>query len=468
MILGRALQYRLRNILPADLSSRRASFVAWSRQSLILTLIGASLCLAVIFGTNSGKSQALQAQDLQACHEEREARSNLLEALTLKHESAIREHRNIEDSRSALKQSRNDAQAELATLHHDMAEALQHVEKAKQERDIARDLAASLLKEQADLKEQLQDQPQTQSQADRHTLWLPSAERDKGDSELAAVLRQVSINNEIMVAISNRNYAMPGGMLTTWTENVKRAGVKNAMVVALDAQTKTYAEAQGIVAHEMHLEISAAQKDVGSNHAVSGLKFKILRHFLQLGYAVLLSDVDIVTLQNPFDHLYRDSDVEAMSDGWSNDTAYGYNDVLDDAKMGWARYAHSMRVLVFNSGLFYIQPTLASLDLLDRIAFRLDNENGWDQAIFNEVIFFPSHGHHKDPSVTRRVMDYMDFMNSKTLFTVVRKDESLRKYQPVTIHVNYHPDKHPRMLAVVQRYVDGDMQALNAFPDGSI
>ncbi len=71
------------------------------------------------------------------------------------------------------------------------------------------------------------------------------------------------------------------------------------------------------------MQISAAQKDVGSNHAVSGLKFKILRHFLQLGYAVLLSDVDIVTLQNPFDHLYRDSDVEAMSDGWNNDTAYG-------------------------------------------------------------------------------------------------------------------------------------------------
>jgi hypothetical protein len=63
----------------------------------------------------------------------------------------------------------------------------------------------------------------------------------------------------------------------------------------------------------------------------------------------------------------------------------GYNDVLDDAKMGWARYAHSMRVFVFNSGLFYIQPTLASLDLLDRIAHRLDNENGWDQAIFNEA-----------------------------------------------------------------------------------
>lgn len=63
----------------------------------------------------------------------------------------------------------------------------------------------------------------------------------------------------------------------------------------------------------------------------------------------------------------------------------GYNDVLDDAKMGWSRYIHSMRVFVFNSGLFYIRPTLASLDLLDRIAYRLDHESGWDQAIFNEV-----------------------------------------------------------------------------------
>ena len=53
--------------------------------------------------------------------------------------------------------------------------------------------------------------------------------------------------------------------------------------------------------------------------------------------------------------------------------------------MGWARYAHSMRVFVINSGLFYIRPTLASVDLMDRITHRLDTENGWDQAIFNEV-----------------------------------------------------------------------------------
>ena len=69
--------------------------------------------------------------------------------------------------------------------------------------------------------------------------------------------------------------------------------------------------------------MSEAQKDVGSNHAVSGLKFRILRPILEMGYAVLLSDVDIVIVQNPFDHLHRDCDVEGMSDGWDNATAYG-------------------------------------------------------------------------------------------------------------------------------------------------
>lgn len=70
-------------------------------------------------------------------------------------------------------------------------------------------------------------------------------------------------------------------------------------------------------------QISKSQAGTGSNHAVSSLKFRVLRHFLQLGYSVFLSDVDIVTLQNPFPFLMRDSDVEGMSDGFDNGTAYG-------------------------------------------------------------------------------------------------------------------------------------------------
>jgi hypothetical protein len=44
---------------------------------------------------------------------------------------------------------------------------------------------------------------------------------------------------------------------------------------------------------------------------------------MDIGYSVLLSDVDIAILKNPFDHLYRDSDVEGMTDGFDERTAYG-------------------------------------------------------------------------------------------------------------------------------------------------
>ena len=63
----------------------------------------------------------------------------------------------------------------------------------------------------------------------------------------------------------------------------------------------------------------------------------------------------------------------------------GYDDVADDPSMGWARYAHSMRVFCFNSGLFYIRPTEAAQQLLEGVMRRIETEAGWDQAIFNEV-----------------------------------------------------------------------------------
>ncbi len=68
---------------------------------------------------------------------------------------------------------------------------------------------------------------------------------------------QVAIDNEVMVAISNSNYAMPGGMLDTWMDGVKRANVTNAMVIALDRETKDHAESMGVPAHLMTLQVRA-------------------------------------------------------------------------------------------------------------------------------------------------------------------------------------------------------------------
>ncbi|KAL6213557.1 hypothetical protein ACLB2K_013004 [Fragaria x ananassa] len=295
----------------------------------------------------------------------------------------------------------------------------------------------------------------------------PSVVPDKSvNPRLAKVLEKVAVNKEIIVALANSNVKE---MLEVWFTNIKRVGIPNYLVVALDEEIARYCEANNVPVYKRDPDkgIDSVAR-TGGNHAVSGLKFHILREFLQLGYSVLLSDVDIVYLQNPFNHLYRDSDVESMTDGHNNNTAYGFNDVFDEPKMGWARYAHTMRMWVYNSGFFYVRPTIPSIELLDRVAGRLSKEpNSWDQAVFNEELFFPSHPGYDGLHASRRTMDFYLFMNSKVLFKTVRKDDNLSKLKPVIVHVNYHPDKLPRMLAVVEFYVNGKQDALKSFPDGS-
>lgn len=281
---------------------------------------------------------------------------------------------------------------------------------------------------------------------------------------LAEILKSVAINGELVVGVSNLRVLE---MLKLWFEGLKRSGVTNFLVVALDDETASFCKIHDVHSYRRDAVVSESQMKTGDNHAVSGLKFHLLRDFLALGYSVLLSDIDIVYLQNPFSFLYRDCDVESMTDGFDNVTAYGLDDVSDDPSMGWARFAHTIRIWVFNSGLFYIRPTVASIELLDRVTARLSREDSWDQAVFNEELFYPSHPGYEGLHASKRVMDYYLFVNSKVLFKTLRKDYRWKDHKPVTIHVNYHPDKFERMLAVVDYYVLGNPNALDRFPDGS-
>ncbi|KAG7651760.1 putative nucleotide-diphospho-sugar transferase [Arabidopsis thaliana] len=282
---------------------------------------------------------------------------------------------------------------------------------------------------------------------------------------LAKLLEKVAVNKEIIVVLANSNVKP---MLELQIASVKRVGIQNYLIVALDDSMESFCESKEVVFYKRDPDkaVDMVGKS-GGNHAVSGLKFRVLREFLQLGYSVLLSDVDIVFLQNPFSHLHRDSDVESMSDGHDNNTAYGFNDVFDEPSMGWARYAHTMRIWVFNSGFFYLRPTLPSIDLLGRVADTLSKSEAWDQAVFNEQLFYPSHPGYTGLHASKRVMDMYEFMNSKVLFKTVRKNQELKKLKPVIVHLNYHPDKLERMHAVVEFYVNGKQDALDSFPDGS-
>lgn len=48
------------------------------------------------------------------------------------------------------------------------------------------------------------------------------------------------------------------------------------------------------------------------------------------------SDLDVVTLQDPFAHLHRDADLEATTDGATLGEAYGQIYAQDEHGMGWS------------------------------------------------------------------------------------------------------------------------------------
>lgn len=70
----------------------------------------------------------------------------------------------------------------------------------------------------------------------------------------------------------------------------------------------------------------------------AAVKWALVQLALRLGVSPLVADPGTVFLANPFEHLYRDADVEAASDGWDEASAWGYDHVVDDPLMGWSRY----------------------------------------------------------------------------------------------------------------------------------
>ncbi len=61
------------------------------------------------------------------------------------------------------------------------------------------------------------------------------------------------------MAVSNKNLAWPGGMLETWVTNVRRAGVPNAMIIALDDETKAAADKLGFPAFRMDVPVGGVK-----------------------------------------------------------------------------------------------------------------------------------------------------------------------------------------------------------------
>ena len=64
--------------------------------------------------------------------------------------------------------------------------------------------------------------------------------------------------------------------------------LKNWLVVAIDEKLRDYCQERGIPHFYRPVVIPDTQKNAGSNHAISAMKYEIIRDFLELGWDVLL------------------------------------------------------------------------------------------------------------------------------------------------------------------------------------
>ena len=243
------------------------------------------------------------------------------------------------------------------------------------------------------------------------------------------MLRKTAVRREVLVAVCNSNVI---GQLDKWVESNRRAGITNMLIVAIDDRLPKHLDSAG-VAYWKRINRAAG------SHKISAQKFMYVKEFLTTGCSVLMSDIDVVYLRNPFDYLHRDSDIEGTTDGWDDGSAYGWTEQLDDPSLGpYGRFRPAMRITAWNSGLWYARATHASLNLMSILAQRMATEDTWDQAAFGEEVARPARDDHLAAGITKRALNHWCFANSKTTFRRIRVEPQLKTHVPVVVHANYH------------------------------
>ena len=277
----------------------------------------------------------------------------------------------------------------------------------------------------------------------------------KGREELCDVVKTTAnAHRQVLVAVCNSGII---NQLSKWVESNRRANITNMMIVAIDANLPKWLD-ENKVAYWRRTTSAAG------SHKISAQKFQYVKEFLTVGCSVLMSDIDVVYLQDPFLFLHNDADVEGTTDGWDDGSAYGWTEHLDDPSMGLAgRFRPAMRITAWNSGLWYIAATHAGLRLMSILAYRMATEDTWDQAAFGEEVARPARDSHLASGITKRALNHWCFCNSKTLFRRIKSEARFAEHRPVVVHANYHQPKPPRMTAVYDRWHLGQKDAMNRF-----
>ena len=376
-----------------------------------------------------------------------------------------------------------------AELRRQLASANRELGSLRDQLTTERRRLAALQQSGGEVASQQQAQQQAQQQpAQKHQLATPPQAAQRWDEtpdhrRLYELLTRVAnprrevmtgLVNDVMMCTNHRTCWWNGGnILETFLQALKRIGLTNYAMVTLDDATEQFCQRfGGVPSLRMALPVPTAQQGSRGANMISTLKYGLLRQMLLMEFSVLVVDLDIIFLKDPFAHLYRDADIEGSTDGFTAAWAGGSISSVHEPRMGWGAGGLYVQFFTMNVGCAFIQPTPRAIDLMERVARRLSQAAAWDQQVFNQEAMLLSHGAYNGSKVSLRVLHFDQWVNSKVYFFSSRSKfipgHAVSEAEtPVMVHMNYHPDKHKRMLCVWERYTKGKLNACDQFPGGS-
>jgi hypothetical protein len=235
------------------------------------------------------------------------------------------------------------------------------------------------------------------------------------ETQLIRVARSVAIRGNVFIAVSDGGWHAAA---LRWVDQLARLSITNYVVIALDDAMMTFCGEKRMTC----VRDDGITLTYGNRHPrelVSAKKFSFVAELLAAGVNAMLMDTDIAILDNPLCYVPPDVDLACMSDGWSPETVMGWHVQVPDPPLPdpW-----EFRVVFLNSGMFYVKSSVATVAMFRGIAARLAVENVWDQAAFNDEIWFAhstgdarwgtaqTHGGHR---LRWSLLDYKRFANSK-------------------------------------------------------
>eukprot|EP00898_Chlorokybus_atmophyticus_P001329 jgi/Chlat1/2197/Chrsp17S02758 len=210
---------------------------------------------------------------------------------------------------------------------------------------------------------------------------LPPMQEFSLSRELIA--KHANERKDILVTFANLAYK---DFVLNWVSQLKQLHVHNFIVGALHDELLEDLYKLDIPCFAMHSKLSTQDFGWGTLEFHKSQRQKasvdLVRAFVEMGFNIFFSDVDVVWYQDPLQYVtrYPTADVLISSDHLSSTSKNGS---LEEYQAAYAAAAYS----TMNVGIMYVRAVDPCKNLLKQWSQTVNTDpNYWDQAAFNDII----------------------------------------------------------------------------------